>query len=91
MCGSRFGIGYVGMSRGMTPPRRPSIDAGIGVKGHDRRVAGAHEQPSAMSGSGCTVGILNDSLLEKRRIRRRVGTPAVHGADQVAGEIRATR
>ena len=33
---------------------------------------------------------LNDSLVKKTRIRRKVETSATPGADQVAGEIRAT-
>ena len=91
MCGSRFGIGYVGTNRGMT--RRPllPVDAGIGVEDHHRRVVCDHQQSSAIPVSGSTVGVLKDSLVEKARLRRQVGTSATHGADQVTGEIRAVR
>ena len=41
--------------------------------------------------SGSTVGVLKDSLVKQMRIRREVGTSATGGADQVAGEICATR
>ena len=62
-------------------PSRLPVDAENGSQDHDRRVVCVHQQSSAMPLSGSTAGILHDSFVENTRIRREVGTSAVHGAD----------